>query len=129
MNSLFALFAGILLGIGQLLMRHIFSESNKSLFLIPIIFVLFFAFWNYMDKVIENMIIYHVYDFNIGLLLSIIMGNQILISKKFIIYTKEVITIFLISTGCYLLKPPNLNNLFLGRFYLFLFLKISNMFC
>ena len=101
-----ALFAGMMLGIAQLLTRNILSATSKSLFVISIIisfYLLSGIIWIRLLKIGNNLaMLYGVLI--LGSFLSIIMGNQILISKKIIIYTKDVIAIVLISTGCYLLK-------------------------
>ena len=106
MKLFMALFAGMMLGIAQLLTRNILSATSKSLFVISIIisfYLLSGIIWIRLLKIGNNLaMLYGVLI--LGSFLSIIMGNQILISKKIIIYTKDVIAIVLISTGCYLLK-------------------------
>ena len=106
MNSLLALLVGIMIGIGQLSTRYILSASSKSIFVIlGIIAIYFFSgiLWIRLLKLGDNLaMLYGILI--LGSFLLIILGNQILISKKIIIYTRELIAIILISLGCYLLK-------------------------
>ena len=130
MNSFLALFAVMMLGIGQLLTRNILSASSKSLFVIPIIMAFYFCsgiIWIKLLKVGDNLaMLYGVLI--LGSFLSILVGNQILISKKFIIYTKDVIAIIFISTGCYLLKWIKINIILKIEVWLILFWTWE-MFC
>ena len=106
MNSLLALLAGIMIGIAQVSTKYIFNSGNKSLFVISLILLIYFLsamIWFVLLKLDDNLaMLYGILI--LGSFLSIILGNQILVSKKIIIYTKEVIAIILISAGCYLLK-------------------------
>lgn len=106
MNFFMALFAGMMLGIAQLLTRNILSASSKSLFVISIIMSCYLCsgiIWIRLLKIGNNLaMLYGVLI--LGSFLSITMVNKILISKKIIIDSKDVIAMILISTGCYLLK-------------------------
>ncbi len=106
MNLFLALLAGMIIGIGQILTRYIWAGSSKPLFVIPIVIVLYFCsgiIWIKLLKLGNNLpMLYGILI--LGSFLSVIIGNQVLISKKVIIYGKDVIAILLISTGCYLLK-------------------------
>ena len=106
MNVVLALFAGIMIGVAQILTRNIFLTNNKSLLIITLIlciYILSGLIWIILLKFSGNLALSYAVLI-LGSFISIILGNNLQISNNFIITSKEVIALFFIFTGCYLLK-------------------------
>ena len=107
MKIIFSLIAGMMLGIAQISTRYLLIlglRNSFNLLLLVLILYLFSALiWLNLLK--NNSDIGLLYSILIlGSLSSILIGNQVLDKTNTIIQTKEILGVFLISIGCYLIK-------------------------
>ena len=107
MKIIFSLIAGMLLGLAQISTKYVLITGlRNSLNVLLLIFVLYsFSALIWFSLLKNNSEIGLLYGIVIlGSLSSILIGNQVLDKNKIIIQTKEILGIFLISIGCYLIK-------------------------
>ena len=107
MKLIFSLIAGILLGIAQISTKYVLITGlRNSLNILLLIFILYlFSALIWLNLLKNNSEISLLYGIVIlGSLLSTLIGNQVLDRSNTIIQTKEILGIFLISIGCYLIK-------------------------
>tara|TARA_Y100001978_G_C23509421_1_gene344853 strand:- start:212 stop:532 length:321 start_codon:yes stop_codon:yes gene_type:complete len=106
MKIVLALFAGILVGIAQILTSNILIRNNISFLIITLILLIYFLsgiIWITLLKFGGNLALFYAILIS-GSLFSIIIGNQLLLHNNIVISTKELLAVFLIAIGCYLLK-------------------------
>ena len=107
MKIIFSLIAGMLLGIAQISTKYVLITGlRNSLNVLLLIFVLYsfsaLIWFNLLKNNSEIGLLYGIVI--LGSLSSILIGNQVLDKNNIIIQTKEILGIFLISIGCYLIK-------------------------
>ncbi len=107
MKIIFSLIAGMLLGLAQISTKYVLITGvRNSLNVLLLIFVLYsfsaLIWFNLLKNNSEIGLLYGIVI--LGSLSSILIGNQVLDKSNTIIQTKEILGIFLISTGCYLIK-------------------------
>lgn len=107
MKIIFSLIAGMLLGLAQISTKYVLITGlRNSLNVLLLIFVLYsfsaLIWFNLLKNNSEIGLLYGIVI--LGSLSSILIGNQVLDKNNIIIQTKEILGIFLISIGCYLIK-------------------------
>ena len=107
MKIIFSLIAGMLLGLAQISTKYVLITGlRNSLNVLLLIFVLYsfsaLIWFNLLKNNSEIGLLYGIVI--LGSLSSILIGNQVLDKSNTIIQTKEILGIFLISIGCYLIK-------------------------
>ena len=107
MKIIFSLIAGIMLGVAQISTKYILITGlRNSLNILLLIFILYlFSALIWLNLLKNNSEISLLYGILIlGSLSSILIGNQVLNRGNVIIEAKEILGIFLVSIGCYLIK-------------------------
>ncbi len=107
MKLIFSFIAGMMLGIAQISSKYMLitgiRNSFNILLLILILYLVSALIWlNLLKNNTEIGLLYGIVI--LGSLSSILIGDQILNRDNIIIQTKEILGIFLISIGCYLIK-------------------------
>lgn len=107
MKIIFSLIAGMMLGIAQISTKYLLITGLRNSFnIVFLVFILYlFSALIWLNLLKNNSEIGLLYGILIlGSLSSILIGNQVLDKSNNIIQTKEILGVFLISIGCYLIK-------------------------